>query len=163
MQCSILVRIFLSNQIMIKIWWFKGFHSFLYFQFSAGVTPGDIKIIETDASGAVRESAGLTFGENEIIPGKEICSNLVFCVNLGLFSLVFKAKWVQLNSKTLQVSKISLISGEFQEDLDDERGGWDNKLDFLFSCISVSVGLGSKFFKFLNQITLSFLIDRYWV
>ena len=94
-------------------------HSFLYFQFSAGVTPGDIKIIETDASGAVRESAGLTFGENEIIPG------------------------------------------EFQEDLDDERGGWDNKLDFLFSCISVSVGLGSKFFKFLNQITLSFLIDRY--
>ncbi|XP_043281772.1 sodium- and chloride-dependent GABA transporter 1-like [Venturia canescens] len=26
---------------------------------------------------------------------------------------------------------------------DDERGGWDNKLDFLFSCISVSVGLGN--------------------
>ncbi|XP_063238578.1 sodium- and chloride-dependent GABA transporter 2-like [Bacillus rossius redtenbacheri] len=25
----------------------------------------------------------------------------------------------------------------------DERGGWDNKLDFLFSCISVSVGLGN--------------------
>ena len=81
-------------------------HSFLYFQFSAGVASSDIKIIETDASGAVRETAGLTFGENEIIPG------------------------------------------EFQEDLDDERGGWDNKLDFLFSCISVSVGLGSKFFNF---------------
>lgn len=29
-------------------------------------------------------------------------------------------------------------------DLDeDDRGGWDNKLDFLFSCISVSVGLGN--------------------
>ena len=82
---------------------------------------------------------------------------LVVFFNLPLY----KAKRVQLNSKTLQVSKISLISGEFQEDLDDERGGWDNKLDFLFSCISVSVGLGSKFFKFLNQITLSFLIDRY--
>ncbi|KAK0080226.1 hypothetical protein PV325_014170 [Microctonus aethiopoides] len=26
---------------------------------------------------------------------------------------------------------------------DEERGGWDNKLDFLFSCISVSVGLGN--------------------
>ena len=98
--------------LLIILYWFQGFifqslkyiHSFLYFQFSAGVTPGDIKIIETDASGAVRETAGLTFGENEIIPG------------------------------------------EFQEDLDDERGGWDNKLDFLFSCISVSVGLGSKFF-----------------
>lgn len=23
------------------------------------------------------------------------------------------------------------------------RGGWNNKLDFLFSCISVSVGLGN--------------------
>jgi hypothetical protein len=26
---------------------------------------------------------------------------------------------------------------------DEERGGWGNKLDFLFSCISVSVGLGN--------------------
>ena len=25
----------------------------------------------------------------------------------------------------------------------DERGAWKNKLDFLFSCISVSVGLGN--------------------
>lgn len=24
-----------------------------------------------------------------------------------------------------------------------ERGGWGNKLDFLFSCISLSVGLGN--------------------
>lgn len=24
-----------------------------------------------------------------------------------------------------------------------ERGGWSNKLDFLFSCISLSVGLGN--------------------
>ena len=29
------------------------------------------------------------------------------------------------------------------EDNDDARGGWGNKLDFLFSCISVSVGLGN--------------------
>lgn len=36
--------------------------------------------------------------------------------------------------------------GELYEE-DDERGGWDNKLDFLFSCISVSVGLGSKCFQ----------------
>lgn len=26
---------------------------------------------------------------------------------------------------------------------DDERGGWSNKLDFLMSCISLSVGLGN--------------------
>ena len=26
---------------------------------------------------------------------------------------------------------------------DNERGQWGNKLDFLFSCISVSVGLGN--------------------
>jgi solute carrier family 6 GABA transporter-like protein 1 len=28
-------------------------------------------------------------------------------------------------------------------DSDEQRGGWGNKLDFLFSCISVSVGLGN--------------------
>jgi len=28
-------------------------------------------------------------------------------------------------------------------DTEAERGGWGNKLDFLFSCISVSVGLGN--------------------
>jgi len=34
---------------------------------------------------------------------------------------------------------------ENAESKDDipERGGWNNKLDFLFSCISVSVGLGN--------------------
>ncbi|XP_075218213.1 sodium- and chloride-dependent GABA transporter 2-like [Lycorma delicatula] len=30
-----------------------------------------------------------------------------------------------------------------QPPVDEERGGWGNKLDFLFSCISVSVGLGN--------------------
>ena len=39
--------------------------------------------------------------------------------------------------------------GEGDEFVDDERGGWGNKLDFLFSCISVSVGLGSKLLKTL--------------
>ena len=34
---------------------------------------------------------------------------------------------------------------EFDAEDDEERGGWDNKLDFLFSCISVSVGLGSEY------------------
>ncbi|KAJ9592234.1 hypothetical protein L9F63_001235, partial [Diploptera punctata] len=29
------------------------------------------------------------------------------------------------------------------DDSEEERGGWGNKLDFLFSCISVSVGLGN--------------------
>ena len=30
-----------------------------------------------------------------------------------------------------------------QEEEAYERGGWSNQLDFLFSCISVSVGLGN--------------------
>ena len=34
-------------------------------------------------------------------------------------------------------------SGATPEDCEEERGGWGNKLDFLFSCISVSVGLGN--------------------
>lgn len=37
--------------------------------------------------------------------------------------------------------KMTEIAGNREEDA--ERGGWDNKLDFLFSCISVSVGLGN--------------------
>lgn len=32
---------------------------------------------------------------------------------------------------------------EVVEEEANERGGWGNKLDFLFSCISVSVGLGN--------------------
>ncbi|KAG8234333.1 hypothetical protein J437_LFUL016791 [Ladona fulva] len=45
-------------------------------------------------------------------------------------------------------SSCSLPGGEpelIQEaaTLDEDRGGWGNKLDFLFSCISVSVGLGN--------------------
>jgi solute carrier family 6 GABA transporter-like protein 1 len=26
---------------------------------------------------------------------------------------------------------------------EDDRGGWNNRLDFLFSCIGLSVGLGN--------------------
>lgn len=32
---------------------------------------------------------------------------------------------------------------KFEIKQDPDRGGWGNKLDFLFSCISVSVGLGN--------------------
>lgn len=77
---------------------------FMVVQFAAKsvVDPKDIRIIETDPSGEVHESSGLTFGE---------------------------------------------IQNHVYDEIDDdeeERGGWDNKLDFLFSCISVSVGLGSN-------------------
>lgn len=34
-------------------------------------------------------------------------------------------------------------SSEIDSEADDGRGGWSNKLDFLFSCISLSVGLGN--------------------
>lgn len=35
------------------------------------------------------------------------------------------------------------VAEEDPEAAEEERGGWGNKLDFLFSCISVSVGLGN--------------------
>ena len=34
----------------------------------------------------------------------------------------------------------------------ESRGHWKHPLDFLFSCISVSVGLGSKFVSILNLL-----------
>ena len=36
---------------------------------------------------------------------------------------------------------------------EEDRGGWGNKLDFLFSCISVSVGLGSKLHLLIALVT----------
>lgn len=40
--------------------------------------------------------------------------------------------------------QININDGQNMDTMDDhERGQWGNKLDFLFSCISVSVGLGN--------------------
>ncbi|XP_011880464.1 PREDICTED: sodium- and chloride-dependent GABA transporter 1-like [Vollenhovia emeryi] len=64
----------------------------------------------------------------------------------------FKAKSVATDkkresSRTLPKMTVSTPQGKMTEISnrveDAERGGWDNKLDFLFSCISVSVGLGN--------------------
>ncbi|XP_011156695.1 sodium- and chloride-dependent GABA transporter 1 [Solenopsis invicta] len=64
----------------------------------------------------------------------------------------FKAKSVAADKKrepSRAVPKMTVSSpqGKMSEignrEEDAERGGWDNKLDFLFSCISVSVGLGN--------------------
>ena len=41
------------------------------------------------------------------------------------------------------VSDVQVSATTKDAELVDERGGWSNKLDFLFSCISVSVGLGN--------------------
>ena len=44
--------------------------------------------------------------------------------------------------KAQETGKIPEINVS-EEDGENERGQWGNKLDFLFSCISVSVGLGN--------------------
>ena len=45
------------------------------------------------------------------IINKEICSNILFCFNLGLLALSFIVlnEYIQLNGKTLQVLKISFV------------------------------------------------------
>nr|XP_031828165.1 sodium- and chloride-dependent betaine transporter-like [Nomia melanderi] len=64
----------------------------------------------------------------------------------------FKAKSVgserrKESSRAVPKMTVSSPQGKVAEvrnrEEDTERGGWDNKLDFLFSCISVSVGLGN--------------------
>ena len=54
--------------------------------------------------------------------------------NLAFENLELDEK--KLNEKTL-------VGDIEQQDEEDERGGWGNQLDFLMSCISVSVGLGN--------------------
>ena len=44
---------------------------------------------------------------------------------------------------TIAIFRIFLARFLFSKDDDAERGTFGNKLDFLFSCISVSVGLGN--------------------
>lgn len=48
---------------------------------------------------------------------------------------------VQVSSKVRSDADKEAV--QEQEDEAHERGGWSNQLDFLFSCISVSVGLGN--------------------
>ncbi|XP_046429327.1 sodium- and chloride-dependent GABA transporter 1-like [Neodiprion fabricii] len=61
----------------------------------------------------------------------------------------FKAKPSSAGESSRAIPKMVVsppqgeITGASSRGEDAERGGWDNKLDFLFSCISVSVGLGN--------------------
>lgn len=69
-------------------------------------------------------------------------------VSFGVPSEVNPGISMELNlSSEVKDASVTLNQKEFPEnsieDNEDERGGWSNKLDFLFSCISVSVGLGN--------------------
>lgn len=48
-----------------------------------------------------------------------------------------------LNIPEVENAKRSVTYKPPPQQDNDERGGWSNKLDFLFSCISLSVGLGN--------------------
>lgn len=42
-----------------------------------------------------------------------------------------------------QKREMENVPYKLSEEKEEERGGWGNKLDFLMSCISLSVGLGN--------------------
>ncbi len=57
--------------------------------------------------------------------------------------------------RSLSVTSFTGVDLEF--DAREERGHWKHPLDFLFSCISVSVGLGSKQQQLIyNKIIITF-------
>ena len=88
-------------------------------------------------------SRGSETGTRELLGGTE--ENSLSVLMAHWFALQanqwFCTKWKQKFEKLNYWPDLVPPSGE---DFDDDRGGWGNKLDFLFSCISVSVGLGSK-------------------
>lgn len=57
----------------------------------------------------------------------------------------FSAKTVRSTAAVAPPPHVSTAPNglEAPDENDEVRGGWGNKLDFLFSCISVSVGLGN--------------------
>ncbi|KAK2714277.1 sodium- and chloride-dependent GABA transporter 1-like [Artemia franciscana] len=72
------------------------------------------------------------WGEDENIPGTE--------------PIQFSAAKLSKNIKITTTDPDGIAESTVVEGIQDdevERGGWGNKLDFLFSCISVSVGLGN--------------------
>lgn len=49
----------------------------------------------------------------------------------------------QLNPRGMARLSLAHVESGCAAHQRSQRGGWNNKLDFLFSCISVSVGLGN--------------------
>ena len=50
---------------------------------------------------------------------------------------------MEKNKKIEAITSENIDQKPIEEKEEVERGGWSNDLDFLFSCISVSVGLGN--------------------
>nr|CAH0103165.1 unnamed protein product [Daphnia galeata] len=88
-----------------------------------------------------------TFETNDKRQYSDSASNRIDNQNLSMTTPETIAM-VLLGKKTISQTKLreekNLGDSDIkEEDEISERGGWSNKLDFLFSCISVSVGLGN--------------------
>ncbi len=85
----------------------------------------------------IKDSVALDEIDKKVFPAVALRNNLQLFVEN-----IVKNKKVPCRNGHGQTSEVDVASKE-SKDAQCERGGWKNEWDFLFSCISVSVGLGN--------------------
>ncbi|XP_046448540.1 sodium- and chloride-dependent GABA transporter 1-like [Daphnia pulex] len=97
--------------------------------------PTEDSTAEKNISKPIKDSVALDEKDKKVFPAVAIRNNLQSFVE----NIVKNKKVSCGHGKTSEVD----VTSKESKDAQCERGGWKNEWDFLFSCISVSVGLGN--------------------
>jgi solute carrier family 6 GABA transporter-like protein 1 len=97
--------------------------------------PAEDSTAEKNISKPIKDSVASDEKNKKVFPAVAIRNNLQLFVE----NIVKNKKVSCGHGKTSEVD----VASKEPKDAQCERGGWKNEWDFLFSCISVSVGLGN--------------------